>query len=156
MSEHVQTGPKTYAMVLGALLVLTIITVAAAYVNFGSGNTVIALVIASIKASLVALFFMHLKNDKFNAVLFLGGAFFLSVFLIFTLFDVDYREPIYPGNLKAPLTAFPGAPIKGPFTPSDGRSYEFNKAPATPAPSSVASPAPAQKSDAKGASAPAQ
>ena len=134
MSEHAHShpGPKTYATVLGALLVLTVITVSAAYVNFGSMNMVIALVIASIKASLVGLFFMHLKNDRFNAVLFLGGAFFLSVFLIFTLFDIDYRDRVYPANLRAPVTAFPGAPLKGPFSPSDGASHEFNKAPAAP------------------------
>ena len=143
MSDHAHShpGPLTYAKVLGALLVLTLITVAAAYVNFGNMNTVIALVIASIKASLVALFFMHLKNDRFNAVLFLGGAFFLAVFLIFTLFDIDHREPVYPGNLKAPMTAFPGAPVKGPFTPSDGRQYEFNKplpAPRAPEPAKPA------------------
>ena len=141
MSEKVQeqhhTGPKTYALVLGALLGLTAITVAAAYQDFGSMNTVVALVIASIKASLVALFFMHLKNDKFNAILFLGGVFFLAVFLIFTLFDVDYRVPIYPGNLKAPISEFPGAPLGKRLQPSDGRQYEFNKPPAAPAPAAA-------------------
>ncbi len=62
MSEHTQ-NPKAeaavYAKTLVALLILTGITVAASYVNFGSSaiNVVVALTIATIKATLVALFF---------------------------------------------------------------------------------------------------
>ena len=52
-----------YVKVLGALLVLTIITVLAAYQDFGNMNLVVAMIIASVKASLVALFFMHLKYE---------------------------------------------------------------------------------------------
>ena len=52
----------------------------------------------------------------------------------FTLFDVDYRVPSYPGNLKAPISEFPGAPLGKPLQPSDGRQFEFNKAPAPAAP----------------------
>jgi cytochrome c oxidase subunit IV len=136
---HSHPGPKLYAMILGALLMLTVITVGAAYIDFGSMNTVIALVIASVKASLVALFFMHLKNDKFNALLFVGGVFFLGVFLIFTLFDIEHRVPLYPGNLKAPIQEFPGAPLNGRMTPSNGMQFEFNKA---PAPAKPVAPAP--------------
>jgi len=136
-------GPKTYAAVLGALLVLTVITVSAAYVDFGSANTIIALVIASIKAALVALFFMHLKNDRFNAVIFLIGMFMLTIFLIFSLFDVSWRQPVYPGNLKAPLTEFPGAPLGKPIQPSDGKQYPFNEAPKAASAPPAPVPAPA-------------
>jgi len=55
---------KYYFITLGALLVLTILTVAAAYQDFGAMNLVVAMVIASIKALLVALFFMHLKYEN--------------------------------------------------------------------------------------------
>jgi cytochrome c oxidase subunit 4 len=143
--EHHHPGPKTYAAVLGALLVLTVITVGAAYLDFGSMNTVIALLIASLKGSLVALFFMHLKNDKFNALIFTSGLFFLAVFLIFTLFDVSHRTPLYPGNLKAPVLDFPGAQVGKPFQPSDGRQYPFNEPPAAKAAAApAAAPAPAK------------
>ena len=54
---------KTYISVFVALLVLTVITVAIAQVDFGSFNIVIAMLIASFKAGLVALFFMHLKYE---------------------------------------------------------------------------------------------
>jgi cytochrome c oxidase subunit 4 len=117
---HATTSPLTYAKVLAALLALTVLTVTAAGIDFGPYNTVIALVIATLKASLVALFFMHLRYDKFNAVLFVTGIFFLAVFLIFTLFDINTREVILPGNLKEPVQEFPGAPLNQPVQPSTG------------------------------------
>ena len=58
------TIPAIYLRILILLLILTGITVGASYIDFGSGNVAIALFIASIKAILVALFFMHLKDDK--------------------------------------------------------------------------------------------
>jgi len=109
-----------YIAVLAALLVLTAITVTAAGIDFGPYNTVIALVIATLKASLVALFFMHLRHDKFDAVVFLGGVMFLAVFLIFTLFDIDSRVEILPANLKEPVKEFPGAPLNQRVQPSTG------------------------------------
>ncbi|HNY42391.1 MAG TPA: cytochrome C oxidase subunit IV family protein [Bryobacteraceae bacterium] len=119
--EHEITGPKTYSAILAALLVLTIITVAVSRVDFGSMNTVVALLIASIKGSLVALFFMHLRHDKFNAVIFVLGLFFLAVFLIWTLFDISTRVTVLPANLKQPVQAFPGAPLNKPIRPSTGQ-----------------------------------
>ena len=117
---HPVTGPRTYALVLVALLVLTAVTVTAAGINFGPYNTVIALIIASLKASLVALFFMHLRHDKFSAIIFVSGLLFLAVFMIFTLFDINTRTPLYPDNLKEPVKEFPGAPLNKPIQPSTG------------------------------------
>jgi cytochrome c oxidase subunit 4 len=118
---HPVTGPKTYGLVLLALLVLTVITVQASYFDFGPWNTVVALLIASAKGSLVALFFMHLRHDKFNAVIFVGGLLFLAVFLIWTLFDIATRQPVLPSNLKTPVQEFSGAPLGGPVRPSTGQ-----------------------------------
>jgi cytochrome c oxidase subunit 4 len=120
--SHPVAGPRTYALVLMVLLVLTAITVTAAGINFGPYNTVIALIIASLKASLVALFFMHLRHDKFSAVIFVSGLLFLAVFLIFTLFDINTRTPLFPDNLKEPVKEFPGAPLNKPIQPSTGTS----------------------------------
>jgi len=119
--EHHVTGPKTYGAVLLALLVLTVITVGASYVDFGSMNTVVAIIIATVKASLVALFFMHLRHDKFNALIFLGGLLFLAVFVIWTLFDIETRVTVLPTNLKTPVQEFPGAPLNKPVRPSTGQ-----------------------------------
>lgn len=95
---------RTYALVLGALLILTAVTVAVSGIHFGSPavNVIVALGIASVKASLVALFFMHLLHDKpLNALIFVSGLVFLAVFLILTLIDVDFRLPV-----EAPAVVF--------------------------------------------------
>ena len=56
---------KGYLAVFGALLVLTLVTVAASYLQVSMlAGVVLALAIASAKASLVALFFMHLKGER--------------------------------------------------------------------------------------------
>lgn len=99
---------KTYSAVLAALLVLTVITVLVAGVHFGSPsvNVIVALVIASAKASLVALFFMHLLYDnRVNAIIFLTGVAMLAIFLIFTLLDVEARDTVRPARLKPPAQA---------------------------------------------------
>jgi cytochrome c oxidase subunit 4 len=118
MSSHTEheLDPKVearnYTLTLAVLLILTAITVGASYIQFGSLNVVIALTIATIKASLVALFFMHLRHDKpVNAVIACAGFLFLGIFLMFTFLDVDTRDPLQPVNLKAvaPATAAPAA-----------------------------------------------
>ncbi len=83
MSTHTEhaDNPKAetvkYTITLVALLILTAITVGASYINFGPGNVVIALTIATIKASIVALIFMHLLHDKpVNAVIARSGIHF--------------------------------------------------------------------------------
>ncbi len=89
---------------LGALLALTAITVAAASFDFGSGNVVIALGIATVKASLVALIFMHLRHDKpVNAVIATSGFLFLGLLLMFCMTDAGSRTEIAPGTAKAPI-----------------------------------------------------
>ena len=135
MDTH-QTAAGTYAKVLGALLALTVTTVLAAGFNFGSWNVVIALGIATIKASLVALFFMHLRWEKpVNSIIAVAGFLFLGIFLMFDLIDADSRNYYLPQNLhrtEVPLT--PGTAPAAlteilPETPAAGSG-----APAAPAP----------------------
>jgi cytochrome c oxidase subunit IV len=91
--EHDHGGSGVYVKTLIALLILTVITVGASYIDFGSGNIVIALFIASIKASLVALFFMHLRYEKpVNAVIACSGFLFLGIFIMFAFLDFDTRD----------------------------------------------------------------
>ena len=81
-----------YFKVFGGLLILTAITVAASRVDFGSFNTVIAMLIASVKAGLVLAFFMHLKyDDKIYAVAFGSAVFFLLVLYFFSWIDIYTR-----------------------------------------------------------------
>ncbi|MEY4829211.1 MAG: hypothetical protein RLZZ562_1007 [Planctomycetota bacterium] len=89
---HHVTSTKTFVNVLLALLFLTIITVAASRVDFGSANLLIAMLIASVKASLVIAIFMHVKWDTaINKLVFLSSFLFLSLLLIFTLSDQATR-----------------------------------------------------------------
>ncbi len=88
---------RTYLLVWGALLVLTFITVRVSYFNFGTWNLIVAMAVATVKASLVALFFMHLKYDeKFNGVILLGSLAFLGIFFVLTLADTMHRGLVDP------------------------------------------------------------
>jgi cytochrome c oxidase subunit 4 len=88
----------TYYKILGTLLVFTVITVAVAQIDFGSMNTVIAMLIASIKAGFVLAYFMHLKYDnKLYVVCFGTGIFFLVVLFFFSWLDIVTR--ILPTNI---------------------------------------------------------
>src|SRR5690349_18980948 len=71
--------PKILLTVFAALLVLTFLTVAVTWVDFGrTANVWIALTIAAIKSALVALYFMHLRWDsKFNSVILIAALFFV-------------------------------------------------------------------------------
>jgi cytochrome c oxidase subunit IV len=94
-------GPAIYTANLVALLILTGLTVGASYIDFGSANVVIALAIASVKASLVALFFMHLRWDKpVNAIIAIAGFLFLGIFLMFDFIDVGTRVDLQPHTVK--------------------------------------------------------
>jgi cytochrome c oxidase subunit 4 len=76
------------ATVFGGLLVLTGLTVAAAQVDLGNLNLYLALGIATLKATLVVLFFMHLFWDRpFNAMIFIGCLLFVSLFIGIALTD---------------------------------------------------------------------
>lgn len=93
----------------GALLFLTIVTVAATKVDFGSSmNLALAMFIAVIKATLVVLFFMHLKYDKiFHTVIFLSAILAAALFVGFTLMDSGQYQHTNIWNPDAP----PAAPI---------------------------------------------
>lgn len=100
MSEQAQSHhhilPLSVYLSIGAtLLILTGITIWVAMFDLGPVNLLAAMLIACTKASLVALFFMHLKYDnKLYAVVFVGALLFLSIFIIFTMFDTMTRDAI--------------------------------------------------------------
>lgn len=104
---------RVYIFTLIGLLILTAITVGASYIQFGSSaaNIVIALTIATIKAVLVSLFFMHLLHEKpVNAVIAVAGFLFLGIFLMFDFIDIGSRANVQPTNLHVPVAAAPAAP----------------------------------------------
>ena len=85
------------AIVAAALLILTWITVTVASVNLGEFNLWVALIIATVKASLVCLYFMHLRYDRaFNKVAWLSALAFVALFIGLTLTDaVSYHDELY-------------------------------------------------------------
>jgi cytochrome c oxidase subunit 4 len=90
---HFVPPVMAYAGTLGALLVLTVITVWVAQFDLGPMNTVVAVAVATLKASLVAAFFMGLRWDEpLNAVAFLFGLLTLAIFFILTLCDLRTRD----------------------------------------------------------------
>src|SRR5437016_8689591 len=87
MAGHI--SPKsTYVTIFGALMVCTMITVLVAFTNLGNLNFPVALMIAIFKATLVVLFFMHVKYGSRLTKLIAGVAFFfLGILLSLTLSD---------------------------------------------------------------------
>src|SRR5579883_979724 len=100
---HIATS-RFYWGIFGALVMLTIATVRVSYYDFGSLNILIALLIATMKASLVAAFFMHLRHDKlFNTLAFLAAFLFLAIFILLTYDDLGKRaqiDPDYGGRVE--------------------------------------------------------
>ena len=91
---HVASMPVLIGTFL-ALVVLTVVTVAAAYVDLGEMSLLVALGIATVKASLVSLFFMHLVHDTgFNRLAFFGSFFFVALFVAVTLMDTSHYQPM--------------------------------------------------------------
>lgn len=87
-------APRMLIGVFAALIALTIITVVAANFPLGEWEIVVSLTIATIKASLVVLFFMHVWYDKpFNALIFVSSLAFVALFLGFTLIDSREYQP---------------------------------------------------------------
>jgi cytochrome c oxidase subunit 4 len=88
---------RIYLAVAAGLLSLTWLTVWVSYFDIGAFNVVVAMAVATIKASLVTLFFMHLKYDeRFNALVFVSAFAFLSLFFVFTLADTARRGEVDP------------------------------------------------------------
>src|SRR5687768_1274321 len=90
--HDVRKEVRKYMLVFGALMVGTVITVAASYVDFGGAgrNIAVALVIAIVKAGLVAAFFMHLIDEKKLIYGVLGATVFFFIGLMYiTLWSLE-------------------------------------------------------------------
>jgi len=115
MQGHV-VPKKTYFAIFASLLALTALTTGMAYVDMGQWNTIVALIIAGCKATLVALFFMHLRwSPRLMRVVLLSALLWLAILISLTTTDFFSRDwtpipegweesslvrpPIPPGNL---------------------------------------------------------
>jgi cytochrome c oxidase subunit 4 len=97
---HAHIAPvKFYITVFAGLIFLTGVTVGVSYFDFGAANVVVALVVATLKAGLVAAFFMHLTHDKlFNTLALISAFLFLGLFLLLTIDDQSHRGQVDDTN----------------------------------------------------------
>lgn len=87
MSERIM-APSTYYMVFTGLVLLTLLTVGVSFAELGSFHLVAGLVIGTCKASLVALFFMHvLYSSRLTWAVILGALLWLAILLTLTMSD---------------------------------------------------------------------
>ena len=92
MAEHILSS-KLYYGIWIALIVLTVVTARVATIDLGPFNTVVALLIASSKALLVILFFMHVKytSEKLTKMVIVSSVFWLLILLLLSLTDYSNR-----------------------------------------------------------------
>lgn len=123
--HHEPLPVSVYVGVAAALFVLTGLTVGVAQFHFGEWNVVVAMLVASIKASLVVLYFMNLKydHDRMNRVVFFAALLFLVLYATLTLADQFTRGAVDTVRGEA-------APMKARFAPAAVHGGEA--APATP------------------------
>jgi caa(3)-type oxidase subunit IV len=100
--EEIQKSKRTYLIVFGALLVCTCLTVAVASFEtldvgkhgFDMADCILGLAIASFKATLVALIFMHLNHEK-KAIYWIFGGSFIFVLALFALTGFADIDPLF-------------------------------------------------------------
>jgi cytochrome c oxidase subunit 4 len=92
MAEHV-VSRKVYILVGAALLTLTAITAWVSWIDLGAWSAAVAIIIATIKASLVVLFFMHIKYER-QAMVYVwlaAGLFWFVILLLLSMTDFGTR-----------------------------------------------------------------
>jgi cytochrome c oxidase subunit IV len=100
--DDIKKSVRTYMMIFGALMVLTIITVGVSYVHLPVAAAVtVALIVATIKGSLVALYFMHLLHERkvIYWVLALTLIFFIFMMFVPLLTNSDKIPGTTPGTI---------------------------------------------------------
>lgn len=98
MSGHHISTLNTLLSVAGALFVLTIVTVGVHYLELpGPWSIIVAMLVASVKAGLVVLFFMNLYWDsKFHSFMFITSIVFLALLIGYSVLDIFFREVFTP------------------------------------------------------------
>lgn len=110
LEAHASAAPHPHVVplwvllaTLGALIALTGATVAATWFDLGNFNLWIAMAIATIKASLVILYFMHLRYDRpVNGLVLIAALLFVAIFIGVALMDTRaYEHELIPGYAPA-------------------------------------------------------
>jgi len=86
--KNADTSIRLYIRIAIILMLLLALTIGIAYINLGTYNIIIALIIATIKASLVGLFFMHIRSSsRLTWTFAVGGFFWLFILFVLTFSD---------------------------------------------------------------------
>lgn len=113
-------GPGRYVLIWFLLIVGTVVTVWTGRMDLGAANLPLALVIATTKATLVVLFFMHLSESHgVNRLVFLVSVIFMLVLMAGVFGDLMFRYPLsLPSELPSMETGTaPGGPATAPAAP---------------------------------------
>jgi cytochrome c oxidase subunit 4 len=87
MSEHV-VSKKVYYLIFALLMIFTVVTVEVAFIDLGPLNIVVAMAIAIFKATIVLLYFMHVKySSRLTKLFVVAGFFTFGLMLLFTYAD---------------------------------------------------------------------
>lgn len=92
-AEHGHTPTiKPYLLVFGALVVLTVVTWLVALVDLGWANDIVALAVATLKMTLVILFFMHVRHStRLTKLTAFAGFLWLAIMILVTMSDYATR-----------------------------------------------------------------
>jgi cytochrome c oxidase subunit 4 len=100
VSSSTTNFKRLYLLTFAGLLGLTALTVGIGFIDLGVFNTVIAVVLAATKASLIAMFFMHaLYDSRLVRVVLAAGVIWVAILMSLTLADYTTRQFMtYPAN----------------------------------------------------------
>jgi cytochrome c oxidase subunit 4 len=92
MSDYI-VPKRVYYTIFGLLMLFTYITVQVAFIDLGALNTVVALAVAVFKATIVVLFFMHVKySTRLTWAVVLGSVFWFGILMVLTFGDYLTRS----------------------------------------------------------------
>jgi len=113
MAEHAHGATlKTYFTVFGLLMLLTALTVYVSYADLGPVAVLVAVAIAGVKATLVILYFMHVRYEsKLIALYAVSGFVFLLILVVLTMGEVAGRQAQPPDALGPPRAVPTAVPL---------------------------------------------
>ena len=120
-TTHKTISVTTYTVVFAVLMLLLVLTVAVAFFHFGDFNIIIALAIASLKALLIAVYFMHLRFAlPLTRVVAVGAVLWLGIAGVLTMADYLTRGWHEPLEYTNPIGTMPSGVDRSEFNPEPG------------------------------------
>lgn len=103
---------RVYLLVFFVLIILTVVTTLIAYVDLGPFNLIVAMTVATLKASLVILYFMHVRHSsRLTWLVIAAGFIWLSLLILGTMSDVITRPTLQPPTVSQTALRDQQAPL---------------------------------------------